>query len=122
MKQFEDDKITNTESDIAKIQKKPGMYISYAGPMGALHLSKEMINNMIDEAVNEKSPADHIKVIVNEKENTLFVSDNGRGIPFDKLIMVCTELQAGSKATRSDGGGTSAGENGYFSPLLGVIL
>lgn len=122
MKKFTDDNITNTDNDIQKVQKSPKMYISYGGQAGALHLAKETINNMIDEATNEKSPADSIKIVLDMKANTLYVSDNGRGIPFDKLIMVCTELQAGSKNTRSDGGGGSAGENGYFSPSLEVIL
>lgn len=122
MKKFVDDNITNTENDIGKVQKSPKMYISYGGEAGALHLAKETINNMIDETVNTKSPGDLIKIVLDVMNNTLYVSDNGRGIPFDKLVMVCTELQAGSKNTRSDGSGGSAGENGYFSPSLGVIL
>jgi DNA gyrase subunit B len=111
MIKFKDDVIDHKESDIEKIQTKPNMYISYLGKKGALHLAKEVINNMIDECVNPNSPANEVDIYLDEVENTLTVSDNGRGIPFDKLELVCTKLQAGSKFTR-EGSGASAGENG----------
>lgn len=106
-----DDKIEYIESDIGKIQARTGMYISYTGTPGAIHLAKELINNGIDEAVNPHSSADTIIVHLDEKENILTVSDNGRGIPFDMMELVCTKLQSGSKMTRENVG-NSAGENG----------
>lgn len=109
---FIDDAIDHKEDDIEKIQTKPNMYISYLGQRGALHLAKEVINNMIDECINRNSPANVIDIYLDEIENTLTVSDNGRGIPFEKMELVCTKLQAGSKFTREGSGGGSAGENG----------
>lgn len=111
MQKFVDDVIDHKEDDIEKIQTKPNMYISYLGKKGVLHLAKETINNMIDEAVNPNSPCDDIMIIIDEIENTIAIMDNGRGIPFEKLEVICTKLQAGSKFTREGGGGT-AGENG----------
>jgi DNA gyrase subunit B len=111
VEKFVDDKIDWKEDDIEKIQTKPNMYISYLGSRGVLHLSKEVINNMIDECINPNSPGNDIDIILDEVENTLTVSDNGRGIPFEKMEVVCTKLQAGSKFTR-EGSGGSAGENG----------
>lgn len=110
-KKFVDDVIDHKEDDIEKIQTRPNMYISYLGQKGALHLSKELINNMIDECVNPHSPANEIDIYLDEVTNTLSVSDNGRGIPFESMEVACTKLQAGSKFTREFGGG-SAGENG----------
>lgn len=112
VQKFVDDNIDHKESDIEKIQTKPNMYISYLGQRGALHLSKEVINNMIDECINSNSPGNTIDIFLDEIENMLSVSDNGRGIPFDKMEVVCTKLQAGSKFTREGSGGGSAGENG----------
>ena len=88
------------------------MYVSYLAHLGALHLSKEVINNSIDECINQNSPANEINIYLDEGENTLLVADNGRGIAFDKMEIVCTKLQAGSKFTREGSGGASAGENG----------
>lgn len=111
MARFEDDNIMHFESDIEKIQNTPAQYISYMRDKGALHLAKEIINNMIDECISPKSPGNYITVYLDEVENTLICSDNGRGLPFDKMELVCTTLQSGSKFTR-DGSGTSAGQNG----------
>lgn len=111
MQKFIDDDIQHKEDDLEKIRTRPGMYISYRGPRGSMHLSKELINNMIDECGNPNSPGDTVDVFLDEIENTLFSSDNGRGIPFDKMEVVCTKIQSSSKFTRS-GTGATAGENG----------
>ena len=87
------------------------MYISYLGSRGSLHLAKELINNAIDECINDNSPADTIDIYLDEAENTITVSDNGRGIPPESMEIACTTLQSGSKFTRS-GGNATAGENG----------
>ena len=54
MSQYKDDKMEYIESDIQKIQMKTAMYISYVGRKGALHLAKEVIQNAIDEAANQR--------------------------------------------------------------------
>ena len=117
-KTYQDDNITWIESDIEKIQKKTGMYISYVGSKGALHLAKEVINNAIDECISKKSPGNKVSIFFDEKVNKLYVTDNGRGIPFDKVELVCTKIQAGSKFTRDadkkgiENKAFTAGENG----------
>lgn len=110
---FVDDKLEFIESDIKKIQMKTGMYISYVGERGALHLAKEAIQNAIDECENKNSPAKHIQITLDLLEDSITVEDDGRGIPEDSfpLDIVCTKLQSGSKFTREQGG-KSAGENG----------
>jgi len=122
VQKFIDDKIEHIESDIKKIQVKPGMYIAEIGANGALHLCKELINNAIDECINKNSPADTIDVFLDEGENEITVSDNGRGIPFENLIIVCTTLQSGSKFTREGAGSSSAGENGKLQCCCKTLL
>ena len=99
--------------DIAKIQMKTGMYISYVGKKGALHLAKEVIQNAIDECANPKSPAKNIEITLDTGIDTLTVEDDGRGIPETEFPMdiLCTKLNSGSKFTREQGG-SSSGENG----------
>ena len=113
MPKFKDDKFDYIESDIEKIQRKSGMYISYVGKKGALHLTKELIQNAIDECENINSPCKNILIKLNTDIDTISVEDDGRGIPEDSfpLDIICTKLQSGSKFTREQGG-KSSGENG----------
>lgn len=120
-KKFIDDEMLWIESDINKIQTKPIMYVNTIGRRAALHLAKEKLNNMIDECINKNSPGKVVTVMYDEKENTLLVADNGRGIPFENMIIACTKLQTGSKMTRSSGGKKSAGENGVGMTAINAL-
>lgn len=120
--EFVDDKLEFIESDIKKIQMKTGMYISYVGEKGALHLAKEAIQNAIDECENANSPAKNITITLDLLEDSLTVEDDGRGIPEDSfpLDIVCTKLQSGSKFTREQGG-KSSGENGVGLTAINAL-
>lgn len=109
---FVDDKFLHLEDDIEKVQIKPNMYISYLGKKGTLHLCREIVNNHIDECINKNSPGNVIDIFIDEGEDSLTVSDNGRGIPFENIVLCCTKLQAGSKMQRDSATSDSAGENG----------
>ena len=82
------------------VRKRPGMYIGSTSSQGLHHLVWEIIDNGIDEAL--AGFADEINVIV-EKDNSITVKDNGRGIPVDiqektgrpALETVFTVLHAG---------------------------
>ena len=105
-----DDKYTNIENDIEKIQTKPTMYISHTGSKAFLHLIREIVNNVFDEYKNENNVSDGACTLIYDKEsNTFYASDNGRGIPFEELENSCTILHSGSKMRRDHG--TSAGES-----------
>ena len=122
---FKDDKRSYIEEDVKKIQTKPGMYISYLGEQGALHLSKEVVQNAIDECMSKNSPADKIDVELDLDTGILTVEDNGRGVPEDgpndiPLEILCTKIQSGSKFTRSDNTNT-AGENGCGNTAVNAL-
>ncbi len=81
------------------VKRRPGMYTDTTSPD---HLAHEVIDNSVDEAI--AGHADRIDVTLHE-DNSLEVSDNGRGMPVDihpvekisGVELIMTRLHAGAK-------------------------
>ncbi len=110
-KKFIEETMHVVENDLDKIRTSPLMYISRVGSLGALHLAKECINNNIDECLNINSPGENIYLYLNEDTNTFTSEDDGRGLPFDKMLDACTKMQSSTKFNRTSNQ-KSAGQNG----------
>jgi len=97
-KQYNADSI-EVLSGLEPVRRRPGMYTETDRPN---HLAQEVIDNSVDEAL--AGHARQIDIVLN-KDNSLSVTDDGRGMPVDihpeqgvsGVELILTKLHAGGK-------------------------
>lgn len=107
------------------IRKRTSQYVSDLDSRGFLALAREIISNAFDEATNGHANAIGIRI---DKDGTITVADNGRGIPIGKhrkdptrdvLHILLTETHSGGKMRA--GGDNYAASVGTYGVGLTVV-
>lgn len=109
---------------LSAVKKRPGMYIGSTDHRGLHHLIWEILDNAIDEVLNES--ADEV-VLTLKKDNSIEISDNGRGIPIDMHSkgaytpqIIFTILHAGGKFSEGNYK-SSGGLHGVGSSVVNAM-
>ncbi len=108
------------------VRRRPGMYIGGTDNNALHHLAIEIIDNSMDEVVAKHASTINVNLLDN---NTINISDNGRGIPIDNhpkfknksaLEIIMTTLHSGGKFTNKNYT-TSGGLHGVGASVVNAL-
>ena len=108
------------------VRHRPGMYIGGTDNNALHHLATEIIDNSMDEVVAKHATTINVNLI---NDNTIIISDNGRGIPVDNhpkfknksaLEIIMTTLHSGGKFTNKNYT-TSGGLHGVGASVVNAL-
>ena len=108
------------------VRHRPGMYIGGTDNNALHHLATEILDNSMDEVVAKHATTINVNLLNN---NTISISDNGRGIPIDNhpkfknksaLEIIMTTLHSGGKFTNKNYK-TSGGLHGVGASVVNAL-
>ena len=108
------------------VRHRPGMYIGGTDNNALHHLAIEIIDNCMDEVVAKHATTISVELF---GDNTISISDNGRGIPIDShpkfknksaLEVIMTTLHSGGKFSNKNYA-TSGGLHGVGVSVVNAL-
>ena len=118
--EYKDD-ITHIEGTINQIRARPTMYIGALNEYALFTIFREIFQNSVDQLLSDKSPCDFISVLFDERTYKFVITDNGMGIPFDKMIDIFTQSHTGKNLKEKRPGDYSAGTNGIGAKAANAL-
>lgn len=108
------------------VRHRPGMYVGGTDSNAMHHLATEILDNSMDEVVAKHATTINVNLL---DDNTISISDNGRGIPVDNhpkfknksaLEIIMTTLHSGGKFTNKNYT-TSGGLHGVGASVVNAL-
>lgn len=84
IKEYED-QIVTLGSFAAAVKQVPGMYIGNIGNVGFINMIREVFQNSLDEMMRPGTTTSKVIVRYDERTYTVYIIDDGRGIPLAKI-------------------------------------
>lgn len=114
------DKIETLEDFITAVRKRPGTWLTGVGDPGFIGMIREIFQNALDELNRDDSPCDKVVVMYDERTLSVVVEDNGRGLPFDNIIRICTSAFTSVNYNKKPGE-YSSGLNGVGAKVTNAL-
>ena len=113
--------ITHIEGTINAVRKVPGMYLGCLNAVGLLTMFREIFQNSVDQMLYDKSPCNYISVLFDERDYKFIVSDNGLGIPYEKIVQAFSDGHTSKNFNEKKLGDYSAGINGIGAKATNAV-
>ena len=92
--------IETIKSFAEAVRRIPGEYIGNKGNKGWKSCIREIFQNAFDECVRQKSPCHYVRMVFDERNQSAIIEDDGRGVPYGKIIEIYSTQHSSSNYTK----------------------
>lgn len=89
------------------VRRLPGNYIGHKGDKGWKSCIREILQNAFDECIRKSSPCHYVRIVFDERNQSVIIEDQGRGIPHGRMIEIYSTAHSSSNYTKHEGDYTS---------------
>lgn len=92
--------IETIKSFAEAVRRIPGEYIGNKGNKGWKSCIREIFQNAFDECIRRQSPCHYVRMIFDERNQSAIIEDQGRGVPYGKIIEIYSTQHSSSNYTK----------------------